>query len=126
MIVTGEGTHFYVTNGPVVVGLSRQKKENEEAWFYSCDNELIVTGKAKLTAKDIYISTGKDAGDSTSTGNVFRIAGETSVKAESLYVKGTNSVFLSGGGTLKTSIASVGYLVEQQQRRRRRIVHGDR
>jgi hypothetical protein len=109
LTVTGEGTHFYVTNGSVVVGLNRQKKKDEEVWFYSCDNELAVTGKAKLTAKDIYVSTDKDAGDSTSTGNVFRIVGEASVKAESLYVKGTNSVFLSGGGTLKTSIASVGY-----------------
>ena len=109
LTVTGEGTHFYVTNGPVVVGLSRQKKGDEEVWFYSCDNELAVTDKAKLTAKDIYVSTAKDVGDSTSTGNVFRIVGEASVKAESLYVKGTNSVFLSGGGTLKTSIASVGY-----------------
>ena len=130
LTVTGEGSRLYSTNDAVVVGsekLQRLKKVRDEngdvvkdaqgrevyevydgMFWHSCNNVLTVADKAVMTAANVYLGS-QSLYDITSTGNVLSVTGNALVDvADTLYVKGSNSVAVSGSGRVKAARMYVG------------------
>ena len=109
LVVTDAGTRFYATNTSFKIGATRVAR-NSGGCFYSTDNTVTVSNGASFAAAEIDVGS-KINGDITTANNVFTVMDGATASADSIYVLGTNSVYVKDDGWLTATDVWVGYSV---------------